>query len=82
MRVAAPAPEAAEAVATLRKIRQHLTENAEYVGGKFAEEARRIHYDESKKRGIYGEATAHEVKSLADEGIGFHPLPVLPEDHN
>jgi hypothetical protein len=66
----------------LRKIRQHLTENAEYVGNRFAEEARRIHYEESEKRGIYGEATAEQVRALADEDIEFHPLPVLPEDHN
>ena len=64
----------------LRKLRKHLTENADYVGDRFAEEARRIHYDEVEKRGIYGEATSDEVRSLAEEGIEFHPLPVLPED--
>ena len=82
VRVAAHvAPEPHE-VAVLRKIRKHLTDNAEYVGPRFAEEARRIHYDEVEKRGIYGEASSEEVKGLADEGIAFHPLPVLPEDHN
>jgi hypothetical protein len=82
MRVAAHVPEEPDAAAVLRKIRKHLTENAAYVGDKFAEEARRIHYDEAEKRGIYGEATSDEVRSLLDEGIEFHPLPVLPEDHN
>jgi hypothetical protein len=71
-----------EAVALLRKLRKHLVENAEYVGSKFAEEARRIHYNESKRRGIYGEATPDDAQSLAEEGIEFHPLPLLPEDHN
>ena len=66
----------------VRKLRKHLTENAENVGDRFAEEARRIHYDEAEKRGIYGEATAEEVHSLVEEGIEFHPLPILPEDHN
>ncbi len=75
-------PAEPDMVAMLRKLRNHLTENADYVGGRFAEEARRIHYDEVDKRGIYGEATSEEVRSMADEGIEFHPLPVLPEDHN
>lgn len=82
VRVAANIPDDAEAIAALRKIRQDLTENAEYVGKRFAEEARKIHYQEAEKRGIYGEASSDEVRSLIDEGIEFHPLPVLPEDHN
>ena len=68
--------------AALRKLRQHLTENADYVGPKFAEEARRIHYNETEKRGIYGEASSEEARALAEEGIEFHPLPMLPEEHN
>ena len=67
---------------TLRKLREHLTENADYVGPKFAEEARRIHYNEAEKRGIYGEASSEEARALAEEGIEFHPLPMLPEEHN
>jgi hypothetical protein len=82
VRVAANIPDDAEAIAALRKIRQDLTENAEYVGKRFAEEARKIHYQEAEKRGIYGEASSDEVRSLIDEEIEFHPLPVLPEDHN
>ena len=82
MPVAANIPAEADTTAMLRKLRHHLTENADYVGDRFAEEARRIHYDEVEKRGIYGEATKDEVRGLAEEGIGFHPLPVLPEDHN
>lgn len=71
-----------EMAAALRKLRQHLTENADYVGPKFAEEARRIHYNETEKRGIYGEASSEEARALAEEGIDFHPLPMLPEEHN
>jgi hypothetical protein len=66
----------------LRKLRERLIENAEHVGDKFAEEARRIHYNEAEKRGIYGQATSDEARALVEEGIEFHPLPVLPEDHN
>jgi hypothetical protein len=82
VRLAANVPDHQEAITALRKIRKHLTENADYVGPKFAEEARRIHYNETEKRGIYGEASSEEAKALAEEGIEFHPLPVLPEDHN
>lgn len=82
VRLAANVPDRQEVVATLRKLRQHMTENADYVGPKFAEEARKIHYNESEKRGIYGEASSEEASALAEEGIEFHPLPVLPEDHN
>ena len=82
MRLAANVPEQTEMVAALRKLREHLTENADYVGPKFAEEARRIHYNETEKRGIYGEASSEEAHALAEEGIEFHPLPVLPEEHN
>ncbi|MGH6923949.1 MAG: DUF1178 family protein [Propylenella sp.] len=82
VRLAANVPEKQEIVAAMRKLRQHLTENADYVGNRFAEEARRIHYQETEKRGIYGEATREETRALAEEGIEFHPLPPLPEDHN
>lgn len=71
-----------EVVELLRKVRKLVTENAEYVGRRFAEEARKIHHEEVEAHGIYGEATAEEAKLLADEGIDFLPLPPLPEDHN
>jgi hypothetical protein len=82
MRLAANHGMRAEAVAAMRKIRDHVTENADYVGSKFPEEARKIHYDEAEKRGIYGEATMDEAKALAEEGVEFHPLPMLPDDQN
>ncbi len=66
----------------LQHLRKQVTENADYVGNRFAEEARKIHYDEVEPRGIYGEASSDEAKALAEEGIGFLPLPPLPEDHN
>lgn len=69
-------------IKTIRKLRKHVEENAEYVGDKFAEEARRIHYDESSARGIYGETSPAEAAELIEEGIEVHPLPRLPEDRN
>ena len=66
----------------MREMRKSVEANAEYVGPKFADEARKIHYEESEKRGIYGEATPHEAEALIEEGITVHPLPRLPEDGN
>ena len=66
----------------LKKIREHVRETSDYVGDKFAEEARRIHYDEAEARGIYGEATMAEARDLFEEGIEVHALPALPGDAN
>jgi len=66
----------------LRAYRQKVMSEADYVGDKFAEEARKIHFEETEARGIYGEATGDEVVALADDGIEFMPLPDLPEEHN
>ncbi|MCP4385973.1 MAG: DUF1178 family protein [Hyphomicrobiales bacterium] len=66
----------------LRELREKIVERADYVGDKFADEARKIHYEEVEPRGIYGEASSEEAKALNDEGIEFHPLPPLPEDNN
>lgn len=69
-------------VTELKDLTRKVRENADYVGGDFAEEARKIHFGEVEKRGIYGEATGEEVKSLLDDGVDVMPLPVFPEDHN
>ncbi len=82
VRLAANHAMRAEAIAAMRKIRDHVKENADYVGDKFPEEARKIHYEEAEARGIYGEATTQEARALEDEGIEFHPLPTLPEEQN
>jgi hypothetical protein len=66
----------------LKELRDHVTKNASYVGARFPEEARKIHYGETEHRSIYGEASPDEAKQLHDEGIEFHPLPILPDDHN
>ena len=66
----------------LRELREHIVNNADYVGPRFPEQARKIHYGEVEHRSIYGEATPEEAKELHDEGIAFHPLPVLPDEFN
>ncbi|HVX92035.1 MAG TPA: DUF1178 family protein [Xanthobacteraceae bacterium] len=68
--------------AQLKKLRDHLIKNAEYVGPRFPEEARKMHYGEIEHRSIYGEASPDDAKALHEEGIEFHPLPVLPEERN
>jgi hypothetical protein len=80
--LAAPDPRSQALREAIKELRQKVTENADYVGGKFAEEARKIHYNETEPRGIYGEATTEEARELHDEGIEFQPLPPLPDDRN
>ncbi len=66
----------------LRKMRQFVTglrkyveDNAEYVGPRFPDEARKIHYGETEERHIYGEATVAEARELVEEGVDVAPLP-------
>jgi hypothetical protein len=66
----------------LKELREHLTKNSDYVGKKFPEEARKMHYGEIDHRSIYGEASLKDAKELHEEGIEFHPLPVLPDERN
>ena len=80
--VAMMSPQEREFRTKLKELREHLTKNAENVGGKFPEEARKMHYGEAEHRSIYGEASPKEAKELADEGVEFHPLPMLPDEHN
>ena len=56
-------------------LRKYVQENADYVGPKFPEEARKIHYGETEERQIYGEASLKEAKELVEEGIDVAPLP-------
>ena len=80
--VAMMSPQEQELRSKLKELREHLTKNADYVGKKFPEEARKMHYGEIEHRSIYGEASAEDAKALDDEGIEFHPLPTLPDERN
>jgi hypothetical protein len=71
--VAMISPQEQEFRAKLKELRDHLTKNADNVGAKFPEEARKMHYGESKHRSIYGEASPQEAKELLEEGRGAPP---------
>ncbi|HEX7758540.1 MAG TPA: DUF1178 family protein [Caulobacteraceae bacterium] len=60
------------------QIRRHVEDNFDYVGDTFAKEARAIHEGKSEERGIYGEASAAEVKALVEDGVPVAPLPPEP----
>jgi hypothetical protein len=75
-------PEHAQIREALKALRQKVVSEADYVGDKFAEEARKIHFKDVEARGIYGEATRDEVAALVEDGVDFMPLPNLPEEHN
>jgi hypothetical protein len=62
----------------LTELRRQVEAHCDYVGPRFAEEARRIHYGETDPRGIYGEASREESRALADEGIRFGQIPWIP----
>lgn len=64
--------------AALVELRRQVETNCDYVGERFAEEARKIHYGEVDAHGIYGEATKEESRELADEGISFGQIPWIP----
>jgi hypothetical protein len=68
--------------AKLKELRDHIVKNADNVGEKFPNEARKMHYGEIEHRPIYGEASPEEARALIEEGVEVSPLPVLPEDRN
>lgn len=80
--VALASPEALAIRAKLKELRELIVKNSDYVGDRFAEEARLMHEGEIDQRSIFGEATAEDVKSLLEDGIEIHPLPTIPTDRN
>jgi hypothetical protein len=62
----------------LQEVRAKVEENCDYVGDKFSEEARKIHYGETDPRGIYGEATDQQHQELVEEGVEVARIPWLP----
>ena len=68
--------------AKLKELRDHIVKNADNVGERCPNEARKLHYGDIEHRPIYGEASADEARSLIDEGVEVSPLPVLPDDRN
>jgi hypothetical protein len=68
--------------AKIKELRDHIVKNADNVGERFPNEARKMHYGDIEHRPIYGEATRDEARSLIEEGVEVSPLPVLPDDRN
>ena len=66
----------------LKELRDHIVKNADNVGERFPNEARKMHYGEIEHRPIYGEASNEEARALIDEGVEVSPLPLLPDDRN
>ncbi len=66
-----------EVAELLTRLREHIESRCDYVGEQFAEQARRIHYGETEKRDIYGEATPRQASELRDEGIDVAAIPML-----
>ncbi len=73
--LAAPA---SPAEAALKELRRKVQDNSEYVGQKFATEARAIHLGDAPERSIYGEASSEEARKLVDDGVPVAPLPFVP----
>jgi hypothetical protein len=76
------APDAQKVRQFMAGYRKFIEENADYVGPRFPEEARKIHYGEAEERHIYGESTVGEARELIEEGIAIAPVPPDPGDLN
>lgn len=66
----------------LKELAEKVKREADDVGDRFAEEARKIHFGETEARGIYGQATPDEARALIEDGVEFLPIPVFPDDRN
>lgn len=74
--------EVKEAITRLAEVQAKALKDSQWVGRKFAEESRKMHYGESEGKAIHGEATREEAAQLIDEGIAIAPLPlpIAPPD--
>lgn len=68
-----------DAEKALTQMRKHVEENSDYVGLRFASEARKMHEGEAPERAIYGEAKLDEAKKLIQDGVPVAPLPFVPK---
>ena len=73
-----PPPSPEQLRRMLQQLRRHVETTCDYVGDRFAEEARRIHEGDADPRGIYGEASDEESRALAEDGIEVARLPWIP----
>lgn len=77
----APAPRAPEEALAraLSELRRRVEANSDYVGRRFAQEARAMHLGDKPERAIYGEARPEEARQLLEEGVPLLPLPFTPK---
>lgn len=75
-------PQVQQALAALAKVQAEALKNSTWVGDKFAEETRKMHYGERVEAPIHGQASLAEAKALIEEGVPVAPLPfpVAPPD--
>ena len=64
--------------AALKALREKVEANSDYVGDRFAAEARAMHLGDKPNRPIHGEAKIAEAKSLIEDGVPVVPLPFAP----
>ena len=64
----------------VKAMREQVEKNCDYVGDKFPEEARKMHYGEAETRNIYGEATDKEAEALQEEGVELQRIPWIPSE--
>ena len=78
---AAPTPQMHQMMMqAMGEVRKRVEETFDYVGDRFAAEARDIHEGKSEERGIYGEASPKQVRELLADGVSIAPLPPKPPE--
>lgn len=75
-------PEAQAVLTKLAELQAEAIKQSEWVGDRFADVSRAMHYGEQDHTAIYGQASADEAKALVEEGIPVMPLlfPVAPPE--
>lgn len=75
-------PEVAGALAKLAEAQARALKNSTWVGQKFAEQSRAMHYGERDHAPIHGETSIAEARKLLEEGVAVAPLPfpIAPPD--
>ena len=71
-----PTTEVQQALADLRR---KVEKSSDYVGDRFASEARAMHLGEKPERSIYGEARLDQARALIEDGVPLMPLPFRPK---
>lgn len=70
------------ALAALAEVQARMLEQSQWVGDKFADQARAMHYGEAEVAAIHGTARPDEARAMMEEGLPVAPLiiPVAPPD--